>query len=166
MSGTHNKPEPAGRSEPHSYRRDSSVPAFDDDRPIVVFDGYCALCSGWAKFVLKHDREARYRLLLAQSELGRALYVHYGLDPQDYETNILLADGRAWFRSEGSIRMAEGLGFPWSLARIFRVFPRRVRDALYLIVARHRFSLFGRRESCYLPDEESRKRFLNWTESK
>jgi len=71
--------------------------------------------------VLRHDRAGTYRLLRAQSPLGRALYVHYGLDPDDYETNILIAHGRAWFKSEGSIRMAEGLGWPWKAAAVFRI---------------------------------------------
>jgi putative tryptophan/tyrosine transport system substrate-binding protein len=59
---------PAPR-EPYSYRGDASVPQFPDDRPIIVFDGYCALCTGWAKFVLRHDRQEKFRLLPAQHEL-------------------------------------------------------------------------------------------------
>src|SRR4030088_90022 len=113
---------------PYSYRDDREVPAFPGDRPIIIFDGYCALCSGWAQFVLRHDARGVYRLLAAQSPLGRALYVHYGLDPEDYETNILIAEGVAWFKSEGSIRMAEGLGLPWSLAAGFRILPHPLRD--------------------------------------
>lgn len=146
--------------EPYSYRRDPAVSPFPDDRPVIVFDGHCALCSGWARFVLKHDRPGRFRLLPAQSDLGRALYTHYGLDSQDYETNILIADGTAWFRSEGSIRMAEGLGFPWSLAGILRVLPLRVRDALYLFIARNRLRIFGRREACYRSEPGYEGRFL------
>jgi predicted DCC family thiol-disulfide oxidoreductase YuxK len=96
--------------EPYSYRRDPAVPAFPDDKPLIVFDGICVLCSGWADFVLRHDTEKRYRLLTAQSGLGRALYLHYGLDPEDYETNILIEDGGAWFRSEATLRIAAGLG--------------------------------------------------------
>ena len=80
---------------PYSYRDDPAVPSFPDDKPIIVFDGYCALCSGWAAFVLRHDPDSRFRLLSAQSPLGHALYVHYGLDPEDYETNILIANGHA-----------------------------------------------------------------------
>ena len=87
---------------PYSYRADPSVPAFPDDKPIIVFDGHCALCSAWAQFVLRHDRARRYRLLPAQTPLGTALYAHYGLshrkavgpDPFDYETNLLIEDGR------------------------------------------------------------------------
>src|SRR3990167_3183195 len=131
-------PEGGSMQAAYSYRDDPAVPAFPDDRPIIIFDGHCALCSGWARFVLRHDPEGRYRLLPAQSPLGYALYVHYGLDPEDYQTNILIDEGRAWFKSEGSIRMAEGLGFPWFLAASFRLLPLPLRDWLYEWVARNR----------------------------
>jgi len=145
---------------PYSYRGDAAVPPFPDDRPIVIFDGYCALCSGWANFVLRHDRRGAFRLLRAQSPLGHALYVHYGLDPTDYETNILIAEGRAFFKSESSIRMLEGLGFPWSLARIFRIVPEALRDRMYNFIARNRLRFFGKRATCYIPERHFEDRFL------
>jgi predicted DCC family thiol-disulfide oxidoreductase YuxK len=146
--------------EPFSYRSDPAIPTFPDDRPIIIFDGHCAMCSNWARFVLRHDAKGMYRLLPAQSPLGRALYIHYGLHPEDYETNILVADGAAWFKSEGSIRMAEGLGWPWSLAAAFRILPRPWRDALYNLVARNRLRLFGKREACYMQEPGYEDRFL------
>jgi predicted DCC family thiol-disulfide oxidoreductase YuxK len=147
--------------EPFSYRHDAAVPGFPDDRPIIIFDGHCAMCSGFARFVLRHDPRGTFRLLPAQSGLGRALYVHFGLDPVDYETNILLDDGVAWFKSEGSIRMAERLGFPWRLAAALRMLPRAWREALYDIVARNRLRIFGRREVCYVSDPQYADRFLS-----
>jgi predicted DCC family thiol-disulfide oxidoreductase YuxK len=149
---------PAQRA--YGYRGDPAVPPFADDKPIIIFDGYCALCSGWARFVLRHDSHGHYRLLPAQSALGHALYVHYGLDPDDYETNILIENGLAYFKSEGSIRMAEGLGFPWSLAAAFRVLPLRTRDRLYAYVARNRLKFFGKRDKCYVAEPMYRDRFL------
>jgi predicted DCC family thiol-disulfide oxidoreductase YuxK len=148
--------------EPHSYRHDPANPGVADDRPIIVFDGYCALCSAWARFVLRHDRRAIYRLLPAQSILGRALYVHYGLDPENHSTNMLIAEGIAWFKSEGSIRMAEGLGFPWSLATLLRMLPLGTRDGLYDLLARNRYRL-GRREVCFVPDPGDTGAFYDWT---
>jgi predicted DCC family thiol-disulfide oxidoreductase YuxK len=144
----------------YSYRDDPAVPKFPDDRPIIVFDGYCVLCSGWVSFVLRHDRRAVYRLLPAQSSIGHALYVHYGLDPQNYETYILIESGVARFKSEAAIRMMQGLGFPWSLAAILRLVPSRWLDRLYALVARNRFRLFGRRATCFLPDPRHDDRFL------
>ena len=148
------------RVKPHSYRTDPAVPTFADDKPIILFDGVCALCSFWVQFVLKHDRDGVYRFIPAQSPLGTALYVHFGLDPENYQTNILVKDGVAFFKSEGSIRMAEGLGAPWSWAAAFRLLPLPVRDWLYERVARNRFTLFGRRATCYLPEPRFAGRFL------
>jgi predicted DCC family thiol-disulfide oxidoreductase YuxK len=145
---------------PYSYRGDPRVPSFPDDRPIFIFDGHCVLCSRWVELVLRYDRAGRYRLLPAQSALGRALYVHYGLDPEHYETNLLLIDGVALIKAEGSIRLAVGLGLPWSLAGILQVLPRRFADRLYDQVARNRFRMFGRRESCYSPGSVDRDRFI------
>jgi len=159
-AGARLAPTPAALRQPYSYRRDAAVPRFDDDRPIIIFDGHCALCSGWARFVLRHDRRGLYRLLPAQTPLGRALYVHYGLDPEEYETNILIADGIAWLKSEGSIRMAEGLGWPWSLAGLIRVLPLELRDRAYQSVARNRLRLFGRRSVCYRGEPGFDDRFL------
>ncbi|NRQ13922.1 hypothetical protein BHMPCIPO_01142 [Ensifer sesbaniae] len=68
------------RRAAYSYRSDASVPAFADDKPVIVFDSECILCSGWVRFLLRHDRRAQYRYLTAQSPIGQALYRHYGLD--------------------------------------------------------------------------------------
>ena len=149
----------SGRA-PYSYRSDPSVPAFPDDHPLIVFDGYCGLCTGWVRYVLRHDRRALYRFLSAQSPLGHALYVHYGLDPEDYETNVLIADGVAWLKSEACIRMAEGLGFPSSLASGLRILPFRLRDTLYNLLARNRLKIFGKRESCYVSSPPDSHRIL------
>lgn len=144
----------------YSYRTDPAIPAFPDDKPIIIFDGHCTLCSRWAMFVVRHDPAARFRLLPAQSQLGLALYTHYGLDPVDYQTNILIREGRAWLKSEGSIRMFEGLGFPWMLIAAFRVLPLGLRDRGYEAVARNRFRLFGRRDVCFAPEASIADRFL------
>jgi predicted DCC family thiol-disulfide oxidoreductase YuxK len=144
-----------------TWRGDPAVPAFPEDRPIVVFDGHCVMCSGFARFILKRDRVGRYRLLPAQTPLGAALYRHLQLDPEHYETNILLEDGTAWLRSESSIRIFAGLGFPWSLADLLRVLPLAWRDRLYEWIARNRFNWFGRREACMLGLSGHEDRFLS-----
>jgi predicted DCC family thiol-disulfide oxidoreductase YuxK len=144
----------------YSYRRDPAVPAFPDDRPIVIFDGNCVLCSAFAQFILRVDRRRRFRLMAAQTPLGAALYEHYGLFADDYRTNILLEDGRVWLKSDGSIRIFEGLGFPWSMAALGKALPRGLRDRLYDTVARNRLRWFGRRETCFLPDPQDADRFL------
>ena len=145
---------------PFSYRSDPTVPPFPDDRPIIIFDGKCVFCSGFANFILRVDRRRRFRLLAAQTSLGVALYRHYDLDPVNYTTAILLADGQVWFKSAASLRIFQRLGLPWALLSAGWLLPRRIRDGLYDIVARNRLRWFGVREACYLPDAAQADRFL------
>jgi predicted DCC family thiol-disulfide oxidoreductase YuxK len=147
--------------KPYEYKTDRAVPRFAADRPVIIFDGNCVLCSSFARFIMRTDHVHRFRLLAAQSPLGTTLYEHFGLDPIRYETYVLLEDGKAYFRSDASIRIFAGLGWPWRVATLGRLVPRPALDALYNVIARNRLRWFGVRETCYLtewddrlPDEE------------
>ena len=146
---------------PYSYRADPAVPAFPDDKALVVFDGVCVLCSGFAKFILKRDKTFAIRLATAQSPLGQALYRHYGLDPVEFESNLVLADGRAYAKLDTVAVVAERLGRPWRALAILRLLPRLLGDCVYDLVARNRYALFGRTEHCMLPPPEWRERFID-----
>jgi predicted DCC family thiol-disulfide oxidoreductase YuxK len=148
------------KKDAYSYRTDVSVSKFPDDKPIIIFDGHCVLCSGFARFVLRYDTSAQFRLLPAQTALGMSIYKHYGLDPLNYQTNILLDRGHAFFKSDGSLRMFQKLGFPWNIVVLLRVIPSVLRDRAYSIVARNRFRWFGRQDVCFLSEPSHKDRFL------
>jgi predicted DCC family thiol-disulfide oxidoreductase YuxK len=145
---------------PYSYRHDSAVPAFDDTAPIVIFDGKCVLCSRFVQFALRHDRLERLRFLAAQTELGEALYATLGLRSGDFDTYVLLENGRARVKSDAALRIFAMLGFPWALLCVGRVIPRYLRDTLYDWIARNRLRWFGARETCYTPTLAERSRFI------
>ncbi|WP_243455732.1 thiol-disulfide oxidoreductase DCC family protein [Sphingosinicella sp. BN140058] len=144
----------------YSWRDDPRVPAFPDDRPLIVFDGLCVLCSANAQFVLRHDRQRRFRLTIAQGPIGEALYRHFGLVKGDYETLLVLDRGRLLTHSDAAIAIARQLGWPWRAATVARLVPRPLRDRLYLLIARNRYRLFGRRETCWMPSDKDRARIL------
>ena len=74
----------------------------------------------------------------------------------------MLQDGKAYLRSEASIRILDGLGAPWpGLAKFARLVPLSLRDALYDVIARNRLRWFGAREQCYLPEPSQADRFLS-----
>jgi predicted DCC family thiol-disulfide oxidoreductase YuxK len=130
------------------------------DRPIIVFDAVCPLCSANVRFILRHDRRRRFRLASMQSEAGAALYRRFGIDPADPETLILVEGGRARRDSDAVLAIWSGLGWPWRAAAAARIVPAALRDPLYRWVARNRYRWFGRRETCWLPAPELADRFL------
>jgi len=129
-------------------------------RPIIVFDAMCVLCSGNAQFVLRHDRAGRFLLASMQSEAGAALYRAHGIDPADPDTLILVEDDKALRDSDAILAIWRGLGWPWRAAGAFGLVPRVLRDPVYRWVARHRYRLFGRRATCWVPDAAQRSRIL------
>lgn len=129
--------------------------------PIIVFDGLCVLCSANARFVLWHDRRGHFRLAAMQGEAGAALMRRFGVDPADPATMILVEGDRALRDSDAVLAIGRGLGGPWRvLAATGTLVPKRLRDALYRWVARNRYRIFGRGESCWLPTPAQRERLL------
>jgi len=131
-----------------------------ENRPIIVFDAECLLCSANAQFVLDHDRRGRFLLASMQGEAGSALYRHFGIDSTDPDTLIVVEGDRVRRDSDAILAIWAGLGWPWRAGAMFRLVPRALRDSIYRWVARNRYRLFGRRDTCWLPDPAFRDRLL------
>lgn len=147
--------------QPYSYRHAPGISAFPDDDAVLFFDGVCVLCSGFARYVVRHDAKKRIRLCSAQSPLGQAVYRHYGLNTAVFETNMLLLGGKPFFKSEAFIETMSLLGGLNSAARLMRVCPQFIRNLIYDPIARNRYAWFGERAACYLPEPSERERFLS-----
>ncbi|WP_380871986.1 hypothetical protein ACFB49_29420 [Sphingomonas sp. DBB INV C78] len=128
--------------------------------PIIVFDALCVLCSANAQFVLRHDRAGRFRLASMQGTVGAELYRRFGIDPADPDTLIVVDGDRALRDSDAVLAIWTGLGSPWRLLGLLRLVPRGLRDPIYRWIARHRYRLFGRRDTCWLPNPEQASRLL------
>ena len=130
-------------------------------KPVIVFDGVCHLCTGFAKFVIRHDRDGRFLFLAAQSPRGETLYSRLGLKTGDWDSNLLILDGRVYTELDAAVEISRRFGGAWRLTRIFYVLPRPIRDWLYNRIARNRYDWFGKRDTCYVPTPELRARFLD-----
>ncbi|WP_244571298.1 thiol-disulfide oxidoreductase DCC family protein [Mesorhizobium carmichaelinearum] len=135
-------------------------PSFDARQPLIVFDGVCVLCSGFVRMVVRLDRQNRFRFATAQSPFGEALFRKHGLRTDSYETNLVLVDGLAFTKLDSFVAVMSELGWPWRAARALLLLPRPLRDWLYNRIAKNRYALFGRKDSCDIPSAELRERFL------
>jgi predicted DCC family thiol-disulfide oxidoreductase YuxK len=135
---------------------DSAAP---DDGPVLLFDGVCNLCTGAVRFVVPRDPDGRIRFAPLQSPAGQALLARHDL-PDDLDSVVLVEGDRAYTKSAAAIRVAELLGWPYRAAAIARLLPRRLRDAVYDVIAANRYDWFGRKERCMVPSEDVRDRFL------
>jgi predicted DCC family thiol-disulfide oxidoreductase YuxK len=137
------------------------IPLTIGDAPdrLILFDGVCVLCSWWVRFVIERDAGARFRFVAIQTPRGCALATRLGVNVANPETNVAIINGRAYFKSDATIRVLAGLPH-WSWSRIFLLLPRRARDCAYDRIARNRYRLFGRNESCLVPTSAIAARFV------
>lgn len=146
----------------HTYRNDPTVPPFDDSAPLIVFDGHCVLCSRGVEWMLARDPNGNSRFTAIQDPLPQALYRHYGLDSDRFDTFMVLADGVPNLRWAGVLAAARTMPAPWrGLGRLGRIVPNAIGDRLYDWVQRNRIGWFGKREACFRLDDRNARRFLS-----
>jgi len=125
-----------------------------------LFDGVCNFCSGSVQVALRLDRRGVMRFTPLQSPFGRAIAVKYGLDLENPDSFLFFDHGRALDASDAVLALARRLGPPWSLFAVFGLIPKRWRDAAYLLLARNRYRLMGKKDTCMVPTPAQRARFI------
>lgn len=128
---------------------------------LILFDGVCNLCTKSVQFIVRHDKRETFKFLSIQSDLGRELYRASGLDPDDAQSFALITASQTFTRSDAALQIAVQFGGLWRLFAVFKLLPRGFRDWLYSFIASRRYAWFGRRDSCMIPSEDLRRRFLS-----
>lgn len=130
-------------------------------KKIVLFDGVCNLCSSSVQFILKRDRKDQFLFGSLQGTYGQNLLKNYGMPTNEFNSFMLLEEGVLYTKSSGALRMLKHLGGGWSVFYAFIIVPKFIRDAVYKFVAQNRYRWFGKKEECWLPKPEWKKKFLD-----
>ncbi len=116
---------------------------------IILFDGDCAYCNGWVRWIMKRDARKHFRFVPLKSEEGQALRTRNGV-PDHIDSIVLIGDGHAYVRSRAAWRVLHALP-GWRMAAFaLRAVPRPLRDLGYDLIARNRHKL-GITDTCELP---------------
>ncbi len=134
--------------------------------PIVLYDGVCGLCNQLVQFLLKRDRNDQLRYASLQSDFAAKILLRHGLNPKDLDTVCVVLNyeeehERVLTRSTAIIEVVKDLGGIWKFVAVGKIIPRPLRDVAYELVARNRYRMFGKFETCMLPEPRHRKKFLD-----
>lgn len=131
-----------------------------NNRPVILFDGVCNLCTGSVQFILKRDKEKKFLFASLQSNYGQDLLKQFDLSTNTFNSFILYQDEKIYTRSTAAIKMFQQLK-GWIWVKIFWAVPKFIRDAVYNLIANNRYKWFGKKEACWLPTPELKARFLD-----
>ena len=128
----------------------------------LFYDGSCALCHWAVRFVVSRDvRGDAFRFAPLASDAFRGAMAAAGQATFPDSLVVETRDGRYLTKSAAVIHVMRRLPFPWpAVGALARVVPRPILDALYDLVARTRYRLFGRKDSaCPVVPAHLRSRF-------
>lgn len=128
-------------------------------RPIVFFDGVCAMCNASVSLLLRADRRGVFLFAPIQGSTARARLPRLSADPRDWSL-IYVDEAGVHEQSDAALRISRRLGGWWGVLALARFIPRWLRDPAYRLIARNRYRWFGRHDACRVPREEERARFL------
>jgi predicted DCC family thiol-disulfide oxidoreductase YuxK len=128
--------------------------------PIILFDGVCNFCNRSINIILEQDQDAHFQFAPSQSTAGKDILQQFGLDQKASASVILIDNEKVYTKTDAVIQIATHLkGWP-KLFRFIKFIPKPIRDFGYDLIAKNRYTLFGKRETCRIPDESIRHRFL------
>lgn len=131
------------------------------DAKIIFFDGVCNLCNASVNYVIDHDKRKSFAFASLQSPFAMETLKAYGIDNEKLESLVLKKGNTVYRKSSAALEIARELDGLWPLLYILRIIPEFVRDFIYDLIAKNRYSWFGKRDSCRIPTPELKERFLD-----
>lgn len=126
---------------------------------VVFFDGFCNLCNSFVDRVIRLDRNGVVRFGSLQGNAAKELL---GAEADGLASLIVVREGDVYRGADAVIQVGLALGGTHALgAKVFGLFPSGLRNFIYRFIARNRYRLFGRRDTCRVPTAEERARFLD-----
>jgi len=128
--------------------------------PLILFDGYCNLCSGAVNLILKNEKKPLYYFISLQSATVKEYFPDLRIsDPP--ESLILIENNKIFKSSTAALKISKNLKFPWYIFYYAIFLPSFLRDPVYQFIARHRYKWFGRKSVCFVPTTNWKSRFLD-----
>lgn len=126
---------------------------------IIIFDGFCNFCEFWVNFVIKHEKNNDFHFISLQSEKLED-FIEVDKIPAKIDSVILYEEGAMYFKSDAALKIAANLRSPYSLLRFFKFLPETFRNLIYDYIAANRYKWFGKKNSCLIPDDRIKNKFL------
>lgn len=127
---------------------------------ILLFDGVCNLCNSAVNFVIDHDPNGIFKFAALQSNFGQKKLKELNLNPEDFDSIVLLSDNKIFVKSTAALKVAKRLSGLWPMLYGYIIIPAFIRDAAYNFVAKNRYRIWGRTNQCRIPSPELKQRFI------
>lgn len=105
---------------------------------------------------MKHDSEKIYTYIPLQSEKGKTYLTKYNLPIDDFDTVILIENDKAYTASTAVLLILKNLSGFIQYLYVFIIIPPFLRDYIYKLIAKNRYTFFGKKKSCTIDKQHNK----------
>jgi predicted DCC family thiol-disulfide oxidoreductase YuxK len=127
---------------------------------IILFDGICNFCNFWVNFIINRDESDTYQLAALQSDSGQKLLQELKLNANDFDSLVLIINDKHFTKSTAALMISKNLKSIVKLLYPLIFLPEPIRDFFYDLIAKNRYKLFGKRDTCRIPNENENEKFF------
>tara|TARA_R110001592_G_scaffold151383_5_gene377837 strand:+ start:1457 stop:1861 length:405 start_codon:yes stop_codon:yes gene_type:complete len=133
----------------------------ESNKKIILFDGVCNLCNNTVQFVIKRDVNDIFRFTPLQSDTAKKLLHERNIDIDDIDSIILIEPNVAYYtKSTAALEIGKELKGYDGVSVILLWLPESFRNIVYDYVAKNRYKWYGKKESCMIPTQELKNKFI------
>ena len=126
-------------------------------KDIIVFDGVCILCSKFFRWVLENDRINIFRFTNIQSNFYlKNKNINKSID----SILVITKNEEILYESDAVNYILKKINKLLLIRFLIIITPNFISNFFYRIIAKNRYKIFGKKDSCYIPTEEELKKFI------
>ena len=130
------------------------------NKAIILYDGKCALCNKYIRFVIRFDKNDKLRFATIQSNIAKVIIKDYCIKDTGQDSIILHNRNKVLLKSDAVIAILHQLSFPINMSYILYILPSFIRDYIYDIISKNRYKMFKKSKECIIPETRYLHKFL------
>ncbi|MFA9290448.1 MAG: thiol-disulfide oxidoreductase DCC family protein [Solirubrobacteraceae bacterium] len=127
---------------------------------IILFDGVCNFCNHTVNLIIRFDKKDVFKFAALQSNFGQSFLKENNLNSSNFDSIILIEKEQIYYKSDAFFKIISLLEFPFYLFGVFKILPTFFLNKLYNFIAKNRYLIFGKKDSCVIPTKKIKDKFL------
>ena len=127
-------------------------------KDIVVFDGVCVSCNRFFNWLIKNDKDEKFMYTNFQSDFSKK----NNLKLKDINSvAVIKTNGEKIYKVQAVYYILKKIDRYFIVQILLKLLPLFLTNICYDLIANFRYRIFGKYETCIIPNENVRKNFIN-----
>ena len=127
-------------------------------KDIVVFHGVCVLCNRFFNWLIKNDKDEKFMYTNFQSDFSKK----NNLKLKDINSvAVIKTNGEKIYKVQAVYYILKKIDRYFIVQILLKLLPLFLTNICYDLIANFRYRIFGKYETCIIPNENVRKNFIN-----